>query len=165
MTTMAKGAARAVADLSEGTILASVEIAAPPERVFRAIASEELAKWWGSADSYRTTKWTGDLRVGGGWRADGISEDGKPFTVGGEFVEVDPPRKLVQTWRAAWDDNQVTRITYRLEPVANGTRVTVKHEGFGNRRDSCDGHAAGWERVLGWLDDYFARGRAAQVSA
>jgi uncharacterized protein YndB with AHSA1/START domain len=161
----ARGAARAVADLSEGTILASVEIAASPERVFRALASEELVKWWGSPDTYRTTQWTGELRVGGAWRTEGVGADGKPFTVGGEFIEVDPPRKLVQTWRAAWDDNQVTKITYRLEPIANGTRVTVRHEGFGTRRDSCDGHAAGWERVLTWLDDYFARTTTPEVRA
>jgi uncharacterized protein YndB with AHSA1/START domain len=36
-------------------LLATVEIAAPAERVFRALASEELVKWWGSADTYRTT--------------------------------------------------------------------------------------------------------------
>ena len=34
--------ARAVADLSEGLVLASVEIAAPPERVFRALTSKEI---------------------------------------------------------------------------------------------------------------------------
>jgi uncharacterized protein YndB with AHSA1/START domain len=146
-------------------ILASVEIAAPPERVFRALASEELVHWWGSPDSYRTTKWTGEVRAGGTWRTEGISEDGKPFGVGGEFLEVDPPRKLVQTWRAPWDEDQVTKITYRLESIPEGTRVTVRHEGFGSRRASCDAHAAGWERVLGWLDRYFERFKATEVSA
>ena len=36
------GTARAVADLMEGQILASVELASPPERVFRALASEDI---------------------------------------------------------------------------------------------------------------------------
>jgi len=158
MTTMNKGEARAVADLSDGMILASVEIAAPPERVFRALASEELVNWWGSEDLYRTTKWTGDLRVGGAWRTEGISREGKPFSVGGEFLEVDPPRKLVQTWRADWDGGNVTTITYRLDPIANGTRLTLKHTGFTGRPESCDGHSQGWERVLTWLRVYFPAG-------
>lgn len=158
MTTVAtRGEARAVADLSDGMLLATVEIAAPAERVFRALASEELVNWWGSADTYRTTKWTGDLRVGGAWRAEGLGADGKPFSVGGEFVELDPPRKLVQTWRPSWDGGSVTRLTYRLESISGGTRVTVRHEGFAGRRESCEGHAEGWQRVLDWLRAYFAQ--------
>ncbi len=160
MTLINKGDPRAVADISEGLILATVEIAAPPERVFRALASEELVRWWGSADTYRTTKWTGDLRVGGAWRTEGVGADGTPFSVGGEFVEIDPPRKLVQTWRADWDGGNVTTITYRLEAIAGGTRLSLRHTGFASRTESCQRHANGWERVLGWLQGYFPQGEA-----
>jgi hypothetical protein len=54
--------AKAVADVTQGMLLATVDIAVAPERVFRAITSEELTHWWGSDELYRTTKWTGDLR-------------------------------------------------------------------------------------------------------
>lgn len=148
--------ARAVADVTSGMILASVEIAAPPERVFRAVSSDDITRWWGSADMYRTTKWSGDLRVGGAWVAEGVGADGTEFSVRGEYVEIDPPRKLVQTWRAAWDGDHTTTITYRFEPIEGGTRVTVRHEGFAERFDSCRGHANGWERVLGWLTLHFS---------
>ena len=47
--------ARALADVNGGIILAEVEIAAPPERVFRALTqSDEIVRWWGSPDAYRT---------------------------------------------------------------------------------------------------------------
>jgi uncharacterized protein YndB with AHSA1/START domain len=154
-TAIKKGDPRAVADLSAGLILATVEISAPPERVFRALASEEVLKWWGSADTYHTTKWTGELRVGGSWRTEGVSADGKPFVVGGEFVEVDPPRKLVQTWRADWDGGNATTVSYRLDAITGGTRVTLRHEGFAGRPEACQGHTDGWERVLGWLQRHF----------
>jgi uncharacterized protein YndB with AHSA1/START domain len=151
-----RGDARAIADVGAGMLLATVDIAAPAERVFRALTSAELVEWWGSPDTYRTTRWTGDLRVGGAWSTDGIGSDGKPFSVSGEFLEIDPPRKLVQTWRAGWDGNSVTTITYRLEALADGgTRITVRHEGFGDRAEACEGHALGWSRVLGWLSDHF----------
>jgi len=157
MTAPSKHSARAIADLGDGVVLASVEIAAPPERVFRAITDpEELPRWWGSADTYRTHEWTADVRVGGKWTSRGRGADGKPFSVHGEFVEIDPPRKLVQTWVAEWDGNNTTKITYRLEPIDGGTRVTVRHEGFGTRHESCRVHAEGWERVLGWLNGHFA---------
>jgi uncharacterized protein YndB with AHSA1/START domain len=155
MTTVKRSAARSVADVKEGTILATVEIAATPERVFRALtASDEVVRWWGSDETYRTTGWTSDLRVGGAWRAEGRGADGTAFTVGGEFLEIDPPHKLVQTWRPDWDGGNTTTITYRLEATAKGTRVTVRHEGFAGRAESCAGHAEGWERVLGWLEGY-----------
>src|SRR6266536_1761796 len=99
MTALKNSSARAIADVAQGMLLATIDIAVPAERVFRAITSEEVALWWGSADLYRVTKWTGDLRVGGAWRSDGISKEGKPFSVRGEFREVDPPNKLVQTWQ------------------------------------------------------------------
>src|SRR4029077_15214846 len=53
--------------------------------------------------------------------------------------------------------------TYSLEPTEGGTRVTVRHEGFADRRDSCRGHGAGWERVLEWLGTHFAPKEAAKV--
>jgi uncharacterized protein YndB with AHSA1/START domain len=156
MTTTLEGRPRAVADVSEGMILATVDIAAPRERVFRALASEEVASWWGSAELYRVTKWTGDVRPGGSWLSEGVGADGAPFTVGGEFLEVEPPARLVMTWRADWDGGHVTTITYRLEPLPGGTRLVLRHTGFASRTESCQGHANGWERVLGWLAGYFA---------
>jgi uncharacterized protein YndB with AHSA1/START domain len=147
--------ARAIADLNAGVILASVEISAPPERVFQALtSSDDVVRWWGSDDTYRTTSWSADLRVGGRWRAEGRGRDGTPFIVEGEFLEVSPPTRLVQTWKAAWDPGATTTLTYSLEATPNGTRVVLRHDGFAGRPDSCRNHGQGWERVLGWLGQY-----------
>jgi uncharacterized protein YndB with AHSA1/START domain/uncharacterized protein YciI len=154
MSTRVKSGSRAVADIEQGRILASVEIAAPIERVFRALASGEIAEWWGSSDTYRTTRWTGDVRRGGAWVSEGVGADGTPFSVRGEFLEVDPPNVIVQTWVAPWDGNHTTTVTTRLDAIDGGTRVTLRHEGFSGRAASCSGHAEGWERVLGWLGKY-----------
>jgi len=164
MSALANRKARVVADLSQGTILGTVDIAAAPERVFRALTSDEVTKWWGSPETYRTSEWTADVRRGGKWRARGVGSDGKPFSVGGEYLEVDPPRKLVQTWIADWDGNHGTTLTYRLDAIEGGTRVTLWHEGFGGRADSCARHSAGWEMVLGWLAKHFAGEELRSVS-
>lgn len=148
----ASRSARAIADISGGIILATVEIAAPPERVFRALTrSDEIIRWWGSPESYRTESWMADLRVGGAWKAEGRSADGMAFSVSGEFLEVDPPHRLVQTWKADWDGGQETKLTYQLAATDIGTKLTVRHEGFAGRPESCEQHTAGWEAVLGWL--------------
>jgi uncharacterized protein YndB with AHSA1/START domain len=151
-----KSSARAIADLHGGTILATVDIAVLPERVFRALTTDEVVQWWGSDETYRTTSWESDLRVGGAWRATGVGNDGRSFSVGGSYLEIDAPRRLVQTWEPDWDVGAATRVTYLLDPTPTGTRVTLRHEGFGSRTESCESHGIGWEMVLGWLSGHVA---------
>jgi len=148
--------ARAIADVARGTILARIDIAVPPERVFRSLTTEELTKWWGSDELYRVTAFMIDPRPGGAWRSDGVGSDGTPFHVGGQVLEFDPPRKLVQTWQPSWEpDVPPTTVSYSLDPIESGTRVTVRHSGFSERVASCESHANGWERVLDWLAGNF----------
>ena len=123
--------ARSIADVAQGTILARIDIAVPPERVFRALTSEELSKWWGSADQYRVTAFQIELRPGGAWRSDGVGADGTPFHVGGKVLELDPPRKLVQTWEPSWEaDAPPTTVAYpsgraSMKPSAPATRAAA----------------------------------------
>lgn len=80
-----------------------IEIAVPPERVFQAITDpSQLPLWWGQTEMYRVTKMESDLRVGGKWKSTGVGKDGKSFEVGGEYLEIDPPRVLVYTWAYGW---------------------------------------------------------------
>lgn len=152
---MTSNPARAIADLNGGTILATVDIAVPPERVFRALtAAEDVLRWWGSDEHYRTTKWACDLRVGGKWRAEGSNTRGLAFAVEGEFLEIDPPRRLVQTWRADWDGSMPTTVAYQLDPIEGGTRLIVRHDGFQGRPGACQNHAEGWKLVFKWLTAY-----------
>ena len=114
-TKIAKRTPRAIADVTEATVFASVDIEAPIERVFAALTvGEELVRWWGSDDTYRTTEWVADLRVGGHWRAAGRGADGAPFSVEGDFLAVEPPSKIVQTWKPEWDGGHVT-----ISPIAS----------------------------------------------
>src|SRR5215471_16522692 len=103
--------ARAVADLAEGLILATVEIPASPERVFQALASPEVVDWWVRPGVFDTREWTGDARAGGRWRASGVG-NGRPYVLEGEFLEVDPPRQLAHTWQAAGAPGTPTTVTY-----------------------------------------------------
>jgi uncharacterized protein YndB with AHSA1/START domain len=121
--------ARAVADVVDGLVVASVEIARTPERVFQALSSREIVDWWVNPGVFDTREWSGDVRVGGRWRASGIAR-GAPYALEGEFLEVDPPRKLVQTWHRQGTPGAPSTLTYLLEPIAGGTRLTVRHAGI-----------------------------------
>jgi len=150
---------RALANVDGGVIKAEIEIAATVERVFQSLTSAaELAAWWGADGMYRTTDWTIDLRPGGKWSTVAVAPDGSRSTVGGEYLEVDPPRRLVHTWRPSWDDFAETTVRYDLEPTATGTRVLVTHTGFGDRAVAAAGTGEGWKRVLEWLGEFIEKG-------
>jgi len=146
MSTMTSSSARAVWDFTDSLVLATVEIEATPERVFQAISTEEVCQWWVRAGVFDTREWSADVRVGGRWRATGVAR-GNPYTLEGEFLEVDPPNKLVQTWRtvgAPGPAGAETTVAYHLEPTEHGTRVTLRHWGFGTRQ-ATEGNGLGWE--------------------
>jgi uncharacterized protein YndB with AHSA1/START domain len=121
--------ARAVSDVVDGSVVASVEIARAPDRVFQALASREVIEWWVNPGVFDTREWNGDVRVGGQWSASGMAR-GAPYTLVGEFLEVDPPRKLVQTWQMKDMPGAPSTVTYMLEKIAGGTRLTVRHSGL-----------------------------------
>jgi len=84
-------------------ILAEIFIAAPPDRVFEAIADpKQRAQWWGEKGVFQVLDTKSDFRVGGRWSYEGVGPSGTPFHMEGEYIEIDRPRLLVQTRRADW---------------------------------------------------------------
>jgi uncharacterized protein YndB with AHSA1/START domain len=149
--------ARAVADLADGLVLATVEIAASPERVFRALTCGEICDWWVRPGVFDTREWTGDVRVGGRWRASGMG-NGRPYVLEGEFLEVDPPRKLVHTWQGVGAPGAPTTVSYMLEPLAGGTRLTLRHSGI-VAPEMGSNICVGWETSLERLAELLATER------
>jgi uncharacterized protein YndB with AHSA1/START domain len=152
----------AFADIKAGTIHARIEIARPREQIFRALTTpSELAAWWGAPDHYRTFDWQIDLRVGGGWSCKAKSlVDDRATDVRGEFLEIEAPRLLVQTWEPSWESYARSTIRYELTPTETGTLVTVQHSGLATEQSRL-GHSEGWKRVLGWM----ARGSTSRTPA
>jgi uncharacterized protein YndB with AHSA1/START domain len=156
----------------ENTIVAEILIAAPPERVFQAIADpDQRREWWGQRGLYRTTEMHSDLRPGGKWWSAGVGADGRSFRVEGEYLEVVPPRLLVHTWLPSWAPPLKTVVRWELEPreaeslegrgpqkLSRLTLVRVRHQGFaGNAKIALD-HENGWKRVLGWMQRFLEAG-------
>lgn len=156
-------------------ILAEVFIAAPPARVFEAIADpKQRAQWWGvkspapaGVNAFHVTGSQSDLRVGGKWSMEGVGPNDAPFHMEGEYLEVEPPRLLVQTRRADFVGEFETVVRWELEPrdvmglhgagthrVGTGTVVRVRHSGFAGHIEQCEGHRIGWEASLGWLRNF-----------
>ncbi len=140
-------------------IVAEIHIAAPPERVFQALVDPaQVPCWWGQTGIYRCQQFAADLRVGGKWRSAGVTGDGSPFEVTGEILAVDPPRLLAYTWISSWTGTVKTEVRWELAPERQGTRVRLRHGGFGGRQDLARNYR-GWPRMLGWLQVYLEHGQ------
>lgn len=121
----------------------SIVIHVSPERVW-----EEITKTGSIQRPLYNTVLDIDLRPGGRFRY--CSPDRKRVFVAGEVLEVDPPRKLRHTYVFTMAPGPVTEVTWELEAVPEGCKVTLTHVGWTDEKAAAK-HAAGWVEILGLL--------------
>ena len=130
----------------------SVHIAARPETVFPYFTDpERFVQWMG-------TSATLDAVPGGAYRVgmrDGVE-------AAGEFLEVDPPHRVVFTW--GWTDRFAvapgsTRVVVTLAEEDGGTRVVLRHYDLPDD-ELREHHRGGWETYLPRLAVVAAGGTA-----
>ena len=96
------------------------------------------------------------MRVGGAYRLSMQGTDGIVRTVVGEYLEVDPPRRLVYTWR--WESHgyrppQDGVTVVSVDFVAEGTATRVLLERRDHESEAVrDFHGRGWRGCLGNLE-------------
>jgi uncharacterized protein YndB with AHSA1/START domain len=155
-----------------------VYIKATPEAIWDAITKPEWTERYGYGGIAEF-----DLRPGGAYRAypgEAMRREGAArgfpipdVVVDGEIIEVDPPRKLVQTWRMLMDPGMAaegfTRLTYELEGNPGGvTRLTVIHELDNAPKLAAllageaegEGAGGGWSEVLSDLKTLLETGKS-----
>ena len=78
----------------------------------------------------------------------------------GENLEVDPPRRLVQSMVALWSDDVksegTSRVTWEIEPVGDSCRLTVTHDQL--REGANDELYGGWPMILSGLKTWLETG-------
>jgi uncharacterized protein YndB with AHSA1/START domain len=78
----------------------------------------------------------------------------------GENLEVDRPRRLVQTMRALWGDDVkregTSRVTWEIEPVGDSCHLTVTHDEL--REGANDQLYGGWPMILSGLKTWLETG-------
>jgi uncharacterized protein YndB with AHSA1/START domain len=136
---------------------------APIEAVFEAFTSEHvMRRWWHVRHDWETTEATVDLRVGGGIRV--VMHDPHKDVEhggGGEYTEIDPPRRLVFTWM--WDrdrdkEDRRSLIEIDFEEVDGGTSVRFTHSGLLDAETVRD-HEEGWNLCFDLLERELAGDR------
>jgi uncharacterized protein YndB with AHSA1/START domain len=125
------------------------ELQAPRPLVFGMHTEpEQLARWWGPSE-FRAPSIELDARVGSRYRIEMQPPEGERFFLSGEFREVEPPARLVYTFR--WEepdpDDRETIVTFELRDGGDSTLVTVDQGSFATeaRREL---HRQGWSETL-----------------
>ena len=125
---------------TDGLIEHEIRIAAAPEIVFAYFTDPaKMVQWMG-------TEATLDPRPGGVCR---INPSGHEAMLG-EYVEVDPPRRVAFTW--GWESAifatppQSSLVEVSLTPDGDGTIVRLTHRDL--PADARGTHAEGWEHFL-----------------
>jgi uncharacterized protein YndB with AHSA1/START domain/DNA-binding transcriptional ArsR family regulator len=123
-----------------------IYIKTTPERLWQAITDSELRQ-----------KYTFGVGVESDWT------EGSPYTAvhpgagvtisEGENLEVDPPRRLVQSFNATWSDDVraagTSRVTWEIEQVEDSCRLTVTHDQLPEGVN--DEIYGGWPMILSGL--------------
>ena len=150
---------------SLGSIDRAIELAAPPDRVWRALTTAaELSAWFQVAIE-------GDIRAGAEVWMTSVHPDhaGQRFRV--RFLELTPPRRLVWAWHPGTIDPSVdysrepmTTVVFTLEPSATGTHLSVSETGFdeislARRARVHQDNSDGWSEVLVRLQTHVQEAR------
>jgi uncharacterized protein YndB with AHSA1/START domain/DNA-binding transcriptional ArsR family regulator len=132
-----------------------IYIKTTPERLWQAITDSEMRR-----------QYTFGVGITSDWVAGSRYEAAHP--VGptpiseGENLEVDPPRRLVQSFNALWSDDVrsegTSRVTYEIEPVGDSCRLTVVHDEL---REGANAELyGGWPQILSGLKTLLETGES-----
>lgn len=119
---------------------------APLSRLYRAWIEPEMMNQWFHPDGNMTSICSVDLRVGGRYEIQMISDKGTSFTVGGVYQAIIPEEKLVFTWRwltAESEEEMLITVLFRAVTAAE-SELTLIHERLPNIEE-LESHAGGWE--------------------
>jgi len=109
------------------TTVFEIYVKTTPERLWEAITDPEMR-----------AKYSFGVRSESEWTEGSEYLSSVPGVIeiaSGENVEVDPPRRLVQTFRALWSEavkrEGTSRVTWEIEPVGSSCRLRVTHDQLG----------------------------------
>jgi uncharacterized protein YndB with AHSA1/START domain len=123
-----------------------IYIKTTPERLWEAITGDEERAKYNFGVGVRSD-WTPGSRYEGFHSGAGIA------IAEGENLEVEAPRRLVQSFNALWSDDVkaegTSKVTWEIEPIGDSCRLTVTHSDL--REGGNDEIYGGWPQILSGL--------------
>jgi len=118
-----------------------IYIKTTPERLWQAITDKEMRRKY-TFGAIVDSDWTP------GSRYEAFGHESLIFE--GENLEVDPPRRLVQSFRALWGEDVksegTSRVTWEIEQIKDSCRLTVTHDQL--REGANNQLYGGWPMIL-----------------
>ena len=112
--------------------------------------------WEAITDPKQRAKYSFGVEIHSDWTPGSEYKAGVPGVVdiaAGENLEVERPRRLVQTFNALWSDEVkaqgTTRVTWEIEPVGTSCRLRVTHDQLG--AEANNELYGGWPMILSGL--------------
>jgi uncharacterized protein YndB with AHSA1/START domain len=123
-----------------------IYIKTTPERLWEAITDSEARQKYNFGVGVQSD-WTPGSPYAG------VHPHAPGTLLAGENLEVDPPRRLVQSFTALWSDDVkregTSRVTWEIEPIGDSCRLTVTHDQL--REDGNAEIYGGWPQILSGL--------------
>jgi uncharacterized protein YndB with AHSA1/START domain len=137
------------------TAVFEIYIKTTPERLWEAIT-----------DAKMRAKYSFGVETNSDWKPGSDYKSGVPGVIDiaeGENLEVDPPRRLVQSFNALWSDEVkeegTSRVTWEIEPIGDDScRLTVTHDQL--REGANDEIYGGWPMILSGLKTLLETGES-----
>ena len=130
-----------------------IYIKTTPERLWKAITDTEMRRKY-TFGAVIASDWTPGSRYQGTGHGTPILE--------GENLEVDPPRRLVQSFRALWGEDVksegTSRVTWEITPIGDSCLLKVTHDQL--REDANNQLYGGWPMILSGLKTLLETGES-----
>jgi uncharacterized protein YndB with AHSA1/START domain len=131
-----------------------IYIKTTPERLWEAITDPQLRGRYNFGVGVES-----DWTPGSAYRS--VHSHAAAPIVEGENLEVDPPKRLVQSFTALWSEGVkaegTSRVTWEIEPVADSCRLTVTHDQL--REGANSELYGGWPMILSGLKTLLETGQ------
>jgi uncharacterized protein YndB with AHSA1/START domain len=135
------------------------------EKVFEIYIKTTPERLWDAiTDPEQRRKYTFGVAVISDWTLGSRYEARTPASpdpiFDGEILEVDPPRKLVQSYHACWSDDVraegTSRVTWEIEQVGDSCALRVTHDHL--REGASPELYGGWPMILSGLKTWMETG-------
>jgi uncharacterized protein YndB with AHSA1/START domain len=140
--------------MAESRFVYVTYIRTTPEKLWQALFEPEFTRqYW--CETWQESDW----KPGAAWRV--MIPDGR---VGdsGEILEIEPGRRLVQTWRNEFRPelhaDGYSRLTYELEPQGDTVKLTLIHESETPDSKLIEAVSGGWPAILASLKSLLETG-------
>lgn len=134
------------------TLTLTQVIPATPQTIYYMLTNEDALGYWLCDRAYTRLEQKGHVLFywfNGSWH------------VAGEFTQLQPDQSVAYTWRVKGED-KITSVSYQLEAVDGGTKITLTHDGLAD--DETPNYQAEWEKALRNLHASFTTGEDRRIT-